>query len=444
MADITHGSSESAADAASAARQEIGFVRQLGRAGAEHFYPAAAQTQAGRLSSSADETGAQGSSLPQDWASGARPHDPLYAEQTKRLLDLASRTLEYMRGGLSQENCQAVCELLLPETRAMSVAMTDDRYVLGFAGRYVDDFPLGSPIHTDATHEVLTSKIAQVFVQSRSVGTYGLRTIPAGVVAPLVVRDRAVGTIKLYFESPASVDETQQAIATGFAGLLSTQLSIAELDRQVELATKAELQALQAQINPHFLFNTINTIASLVRTDPMRARDLLREFAKFYRSTLDDSEDLITLERELEQTERYLQFEIARFGENRITVSTSMQEGLEHLRVPSFVLQPVVENSVNHAMRPGEALHITIDIRSEGDDVVASVADDGVGMAEQKLSRLLVERNPSKAGAGIALHNVDARLRAAFGPESGITATSQIGKGTTLELRMHGAALRLE
>ena len=267
--------------------------------------------------------------------------DRLRAVQTKSTLSLASRTLEYMRGGLSCENCQEVCSILLPETQAMAVAMTDDSVVMGYAGRYAEAFPIGSPIHTAATHRVLETQAPEVFW---SPGAIGMRDpseeeakavrrrrkanpavteaqqiadkyaahnptavtmgepvnslIPAGIVAPLIVRGVSVGTLKLYYEAPHLIDETQRAIAEGLAELLSTQLSIAELDRQVELATKAELQALQSQINPHFLFNTINTIASLIRTDPTRARGLLREFAVFYRQTLENSNDLIPLERE--------------------------------------------------------------------------------------------------------------------------------------------------
>ena len=262
----------------------------------------------------------------------------LSADQTRHLLELASQTLEYMRGGLSPENCQAVCSLMLPRTQAMCVAMTDNRVVMGFAGRYAEDFPIGSPIHTEATHKALESKSTYVFSQSRSQGTRGITVIPAGIVAPLVVRDQAVGTLKMYYDRPSQVDETQKAIATGFARLLSTQLAMSELDRQVELATKAELQALQAQINPHFLFNTINTIASLIRTDPVRARELLREFAKFYRQTLENSESLIPLERELEQTERYLSFEVARFGDNRIIKHEDIPPELVELGVPSFLI----------------------------------------------------------------------------------------------------------
>jgi two-component system, LytTR family, sensor histidine kinase LytS len=363
--------------------------------------------------------------------------DKLRARQTNKTLSLASQTLVYMRGGLSAENCQEVCNILLPESQAMAVAMTDDTIVLGYAGAHADAFPIGSPIHTPATHRVLASQTVEVFRRSDAFGTQSSSLIPAGIVAPLIVRGASVGTLKLYYESDALIDETQRAIAEGLAQLLSTQLSIAELDKQVELATKAELQALQAQINPHFLFNTINTIASLIRTDPTRARTLLREFAVFYRQTLENSSDLIPLEREMQQTLRYFAFEEARFGE-RVRCDVDLND-FEDLRVPSFIIQPIVENSVNHAMPAEGTLHIDITVDERGDDVVITVSDDGIGMTEEQARKLLENASASEKGTGIALKNVDARLHAVFGPGSGVSVESQIGKGTTVTLLLVGA-----
>ncbi len=364
--------------------------------------------------------------------------DKLRARQTNKTLSLASQTLVYMRGGLSAQNCQEVCNILLPESQAMAVAMTDDKNVLGYAGAHAEAFPIGSPIHTPATHRVLASQTVEVFRRSDAFGSQTSSLIPAGIVAPLVVRGVSVGTLKLYYESDSLIDETQLAIAEGLAQLLSTQLSIAELDRQVELATKAELQALQAQINPHFLFNTINTIASLIRTDPARARVLLREFAVFYRQTLENSTDLITLEREMQQTLRYFSFEEARFGAERVHCDVDLND-FDDLRVPSFIIQPIVENAVNHAMPAEGTLHIDISVDERDDDVVIKVSDDGVGMTEEQAQRLLQSASASEKGTGIALKNVDARLHAVFGPGSGVTVESQLGQGTTVTLLLVGA-----
>ena len=119
-----------------------------------------------------------------------------------------------------------------------------------------------------------------------------IRNIQAGIIVPLKVGKTIQGTLKFYYPKPSRITETQISIAEGFGQLLSTQIAAMELEEQKKLATSMELKALQSQINPHFLFNIINTMASLVRTDPDKARIMLREFAVFYRQTLENSSDL--------------------------------------------------------------------------------------------------------------------------------------------------------
>jgi two-component system sensor histidine kinase LytS len=269
--------------------------------------------------------------------------------------------------------------------------------------------------------------------------------VPAGIVAPLVVSDKTVGTIKFYYSSHIAIDRTQLAIARGFAELLSTQLSAYALDQQAELTAKAEVKALQAQINPHFLFNTLNTIAALTRTDPSRARDLLREFSTFYRQTLENSESRIPLSRELAQTKRYLDLEHARFGDERIQEHEVVAEGCEDVLVPAFVVQPIVENSVRHAMREEGTLHIDVHVAEDAGDILIAVTDDGLGMDERTARSLLdgTARPASGAdkGTGIALRNVAERLERFYGPGSGVDIVSKPGEGTSVTLRLAGAAL---
>jgi len=216
--------------------------------------------------------------------------------------------------------------------------------------------------------------------------------------------------------------------------LLSTQIAAVELEQQTKLATTMELKALQSQINPHFLFNTINTIASLVRTDPDRARMLLREFAVFYRRTLENSDDLLELSREVEQTMRYFTFEVARFGEDRLAMDIDIEPGLESVMVPAFMVQPLVENAVRHAMPQEGKLEIHILAYSEGDDLYITVSDNGVGMDAEQRRKLL--RPEASKGLGIAMKNINERLRGYFGTESRMEVDSTPGNGTRVTMFM--------
>ena len=384
--------------------------------------------------------------------------DSLRSQYTKRTLSVASEMLQNMVGGLDEENAKTICELLLPETKATTVIITDEKAVLGSAGELADVFTSGAPIRTPATRYVIEHGIMQSFSEAIDVDNEVGRHvhIPAGIIAPLKVRGRTVGALKFYYRTPWDVNRTQYALATGFAELLSTQLATIELDRQAELTAQAEVRALQAQINPHFLFNTLNTIASFTRTDPERARTLLREFAQFYRATLDNSDSLIPVEREIEQTERYLLFEKARFGDDRIIETATVDEDAEDEQVPAFIIQPLVENSVRHAMPDEGALHIDITVTLEDDSfLIIEVADDGVGMDAETAAHLFDRRRDGSiradgsngssgqggdgargGGAGIAMQNISERIRRYFGPLSTTDVKSELGQGTDITLRL--------
>jgi two-component system sensor histidine kinase LytS len=194
-----------------------------------------------------------------------------------------------------------------------------------------------------------------------------------------------------------------------------------------------ELKALQAQINPHFLFNTINTIASLIRTDPTGARELLRDFASFYRRTLEANTELVPLERELEYVRTYLRFERARFGE-RIEVSEEIEPGALEELVPAFIVQPIVENAIQHGMKAEGVLHIHMAAACADSGFEMTVADDGTGIDPEKLAHILEPGTGS--GLGIALTNVHDRLKGYYGPGSGLEVRSIKGQGTVVTMTM--------
>lgn len=357
----------------------------------------------------------------------SRP-DHLRALQSHQILEIAERSLVYLRRGLDEETAQAVCRLALEESEAAAVAITDTECVLGFAGLGEDHHAVGGPILTRATREAIEMNEHRVLATRDEIGCPSTGCLlRAAIVVPLQIRSEPVGTLKFYYTTSRLLNETQVTMVEGLARLLSTQLELSELERQTELACEMELKALQAQINPHFLFNTINTIASLIRTDPPRARELLREFARFYRRTLEENEESVPLGRELEYARSYLVFEHARFGD-RIQVTERIEPEALGVLVPAFILQPLVENCVQHGMRPDGPLHIEISARVEGDSLLLSVADDGVGIPASVLPRIL-EAGYGK-GLGIALKNVDDRVRGRFSTGSGLRVVSEEGTGT--------------
>ena len=367
--------------------------------------------------------------------------DSVRARQSNAVLQLASQTLEAMGEGLDAKSSQRICSLLLPSTAAIAVAITDDHSILGYAGYEESHNPTGAIIRTQATYATLADGKTRVLFTPEEIGfPNGAHGINAAIIVPLAVGKDVKGTLKFYYRSANHISETQKSIAVGFGQLLSTQMAASALEEQTALATKMELKMLQSQINPHFLFNTINTIASLTRTDPAQARTLLREFAKFYRSTLEDSRDLIEFQREVEQTQRYFMFELARFGEDRLELICDIQPEVNEMMVPPFLLQPLVENAVRHAMPSEGKLTIRVTGMRTGDDVIVSVIDDGNGMTQEACQNIL---HPSSTqGMGIAVGNVHDRICGYFGPGTRLEAESELGKGTTVRLMLVDGAIR--
>jgi two-component system sensor histidine kinase LytS len=366
--------------------------------------------------------------------------DRIRAKTAGQMLTVANHMLSTMEGeGLTSESAQRVCDLLLANTRGVAVAITDRENILGYSGVSEDGNPSGRSIRTQATKDTLKDGHTRVMRSAHEIGfKEDVQAIQAAIISPLVVSGKVVGTLKFYYAHPHFINDTEKSIAEGFANILSTQMAASALETQKKLATSMELRALQTQINPHFLFNTLNTIAAFIRTDPTRARELLREFASFYRKTLENEGDLIELSRELEQTRRYFMFETARFGEDRLELDVDVPPEISDMLIPSFMIQPIVENAVQHA-RPAEGkLTVQVTAHCDGDDLYIKIKDDGVGMTEEVRQNILHAK--SDTGLGIAIRNINQRVKGYYGPESTMEFESAPGKGTTVTLHLKDAA----
>lgn len=364
--------------------------------------------------------------------------DSVRARQTDTMLQLATQTLECMGEGITPDTAPKVCELLLPSTAAIAVAITNTERILGYAGYQEAENPSGAIIRTQATRNTIADGKMRILHSAEDIGfpnkDAGIR---AAIIVPLSVGDDVVGTLKFYYRNSKYISETQKSIAMGLGQLLSTQMAAVAMEEQKKAATSMELKMLQSQINPHFLFNTINTIASLIRTNPDKARVLLREFAVFYRRTLEDAGDLIELSREMEQTRRYFAFEVARFGSDRVELVENIDPDVESMMVPPFLLQPLVENAVRHALPSEGKLTIRVVGRAQGNDVRISVVDDGLGMTEE--ARQNIMHPESATGLGIAVKNVHDRIHGYFGQDAHMDVDSVLGHGTTVTIVLPNA-----
>jgi two-component system, LytTR family, sensor kinase len=202
------------------------------------------------------------------------------------------------------------------------------------------------------------------------------------------------------------------------------------LEEQKRLLLEARLDALQRQINPHFLFNTLNSIASLVRRRPEQARDLIVRLANILRRMLSEHDAFVPLRDELTTTEDYLSIEVARFGAEKLRVVKDVDPATLEVPVPTMLIQPLVENSIKHGLEPRIAGGvITLRSRLDAGRLVIEVEDDGVGIAPGRAHSSGVLR-----GAGIGMKNVRERLQVLYGEASTFDVRSQPGRGTKVTM----------
>jgi two-component system LytT family sensor kinase len=204
-----------------------------------------------------------------------------------------------------------------------------------------------------------------------------------------------------------------------------------KLEEQKHLLLEARLDALQRQINPHFLFNTLNSIASLVRSKPELAREMIVKLANILRALLKDHDAYVPLSMELSFTDDYLDIEVVRFGADKLRVEKDIDPRTLGVLVPSILLQPLIENSIKHGLEP--RIHggtVTLRSRLQGDRVSIEVADDGVGIVAAPESAL------RRQGNGIGMKNVRERLEVLYGSQARFTVLSNPGRGTLVSIEI--------
>lgn len=352
-------------------------------------------------------------------------------------LQIAHETLPVLRRGLNEETARKTAEIIQKISDVAAVAITDREKVLAYVGAGCERHQPGRLILTHATKQVIATgelKIVENKENLRCPVKDCDCPLEAAVIAPLKCQGKVVGCVKLYQTKQGKIPPHVIKLAVGIAQLLAVQMELAELDRQAQLVTSAELQALHAQINPHFLFNTLNTIIMFSRTNPETARRLLIRLAAFFRHALKKHQMFNTLEEELEYVNTYLVLEKARFRD-KLKILRDIDPELLQYQVPVLTIQPLVENAIKHGITPkmGKGA-VQISARRVDGELEIIIRDDGVGIPRDKLPLVLTPGYGS--GNGVGLSNVHERLKGMFGEDHGLKIVSEEGKGTTVTVRV--------
>jgi two-component system, LytTR family, sensor kinase len=206
-----------------------------------------------------------------------------------------------------------------------------------------------------------------------------------------------------------------------------------KLEEQERLLLQARMTALQNQINPHFLFNTLNSISSLVRFDPDTAREMILKLATILRRLLHSTDSFVPLREEVEFIDNYLDIEVVRFGKDKLMVVKDLDPASLEAMVPSMLLQPLVENCIKHGLAPKvEGGSITLRSRLIKSRLVVEVEDDGVGMGAAQM----LEPPDGFGSGGIGMANVAERLKVLYGDTAKMMIENREGGGTLIRLRL--------
>ncbi len=349
---------------------------------------------------------------------------------TYRALHTASLASPALREGLTRSSAERSLRHLRTLLGTPAAALTDADRLLHWDG-------LGSH-HRDQASSLVGPVLEQG--RTRVVTRTDLPCQDPGcsvrqlVVSPLVVSETLVGTLVAGApEATGGLVRATDEVAVWVSG----QLELAQLDSSRTELMEAEVRALRAQISPHFIYNSLGAIASFVRTDPDRARELLLEFADFTRYSFRRHGEYTTLADELRSVERYLLLEQARFGD-RLQVTLRIAPEVLPVAVPFLCIQPLVENAVRHGLEArGDKAdgvgRLLIEARDVDQECVIEVEDDGVGEDPDRVRRALAGDTELDS---VGLGNVDARLRNAYGDDYGLVVETAPGAGTKVIVRV--------
>jgi len=356
------------------------------------------------------------------------------AEQVNLSINIVDKILPYIKGGLDIGNANKITDTIHEMTDFDAVSITDKNSIIAHSGESTIRHGVGKPIVTESTYDVLKNgNMIQMNKCTETDCEVKNCMLNSSIITPLKDGEEVVGTMKFYKFPQNSMTEIDRETAWGLSKLFSNQIRINRLEENSKLLVEAELKALQAQINPHFLFNSLTVISSLCRTNALKARELILHLSNHFRNNLTIERDLVTIDVELGHVKSYVEIERARF-EDKLEVIYNIDESLDCL-LPPLTLQPLVENAIKHGiLTKKEGGKVVIDGEAHEGNVFISIYDNGIGIDENRIENLTDEK--IKHVESIGLYNVNRRLIGKFGKDYKLDIQSKKGEWTKVTVKI--------
>ena len=350
--------------------------------------------------------------------------------QAKLALEIANKTLPYFR---ETENLSEVCKIIAENLGAKATVITDKKDII--AGFSFDKAEITkTAIKSNNTRKVLkTGEVMLVIKEDDEIIEDFLDISPhikSCIILPLKEKNDVNGTLKIFFDTAEKITEKNRYLMIGLSHLISTQMEISKVENLMSLLKYSELKALQSQINPHFLFNVLNTMASLIRTNPEKAREVTIDLSRYLRYNLDNNVKSVELIKELNQIDNYIKIEKVRFGD-KLNIIYDVDESLYNFQIPSLIIQPLVENSIKHGiLKKRENGCVKVIVKKIDKDIEVVIEDDGVGIEQTVIDNL-----DKQIQENIGLKNVHQRLKLLYGEGLNIKKLEQ---GTRIKFKILG------
>lgn len=354
-----------------------------------------------------------------------REKEEIAAFQSKLALDIANKTLPYFRC-INYDSLMKICAIIKDEINSDAVSITDTNTVLAYVGEGQESYNTKNIKLSKMTKESIeNNKILNVKLDRDEHYISDKVKLKTAMIIPLTDSEGVVGSLKIYYTKQYDMSHSKKALAIGLSQIISTLMEISKIEKIEEAKNKAEIKALQTQINPHFLFNALNTITSFIRINPDKARQLIVNLSTYMRYNLEINDNLIDINKELEQVKAYVEIEKARFGD-KLKVIYDIDENID-VKIPSLTIQPLVENAIIHGIRNngGEGI-VKIGVKKYNNTKIW-VENNGVTIDQEVIDKVYNDEMPENK---IGLYNVHVRLRLIYG---GGLEIHRLNPGTKIE-----------